>query len=441
MPKLGMWSFSNGILVGAIHPREPARVRGAGGRLSPWLRRADQYVRLVSLATAMLLACVGCKADSSAATKPPRSGPEASAAREVRVTPVMTKPLERAIVALGSLAAFDQATVSVKVPGRLRSVTVDLGSVVQQGQLIAQIDPQDYQLRVQQAEAALAQARARLGLSPAANNDRLEPTQTSLVRQARALLEEAKTNRERQAALFDQGIVARSQLDSADSGYKVALSRYEDALEEVRNRQALIAQRRSELALARQQLDDTGIYAPFEGAIQEKRASIGEYLGAGAPIATVVRVNPLRMRVEVPEREAPQVRIGQIVRVTTEGDPTVYLGRIARLSPIITPQTRMLVVEAEVTHEGSLRPGLFARAEVVVDEQSLAVAVPTKSVVTFAGIEKVLIVQNGKALEKPITTRRRTGEWTEVVNGIDVGDVVVLEPGNLQSGQPVTIVE
>ena len=78
-------------------------------------------------------------------------------------TPVAEKPMERSTVALGSLAAFDQATVSVKVPGRLRSISVDLGSVVQQGQLIAQIDPQDYQLRVQQAEAALAQARARLG--------------------------------------------------------------------------------------------------------------------------------------------------------------------------------------------------------------------------------------------------------------------------------------
>ena len=71
--------------------------------------------------------------------------------------------MERSTIALGSLAAFDQATVSVKVPGRLRNITVDLGSVVQQGQLIAQIDSQDYQLRVQQAEAALAQARARLG--------------------------------------------------------------------------------------------------------------------------------------------------------------------------------------------------------------------------------------------------------------------------------------
>ena len=387
------------------------------------------------------LACSGCKGDSSAATQPQRPGQEAPAARKVRVMPVAEKPMERSTVALGSLAAFDQATVSVKVPGRLRSISVDLGSVVQQGQLIAQIDPQDYQLRVQQAEAALAQARARLGLSPAGNTDRIEPEQTSTVRQARALMEEAKTNRDRQITLFDQGIVARSQLDSAEAAYKVAVSRYEDAIEEVRNRQALVAQRRSELALVRQQLADTAIQAPFDGAVQEKRASIGEYLGAGAPIATVVRMNPLRLRAEVPEREAQQVRIGQSVRVTTEGDPHVYLGRIARLSPIITPQTRMLIAEAEVANEGSLRPGLFARAEIVIDEATLAVTIPTKSIVTFAGIEKVVVVQNGKALEKAITTRRRTGDWTEVMSGVTVGEMVVVEPGNLQSGQAVTIVE
>ena len=227
------------------------------------------------------------------------------------------------------------------------------------------------------------------------------------MRQARALLEEAKTNRDRQATLFDQGIVARSLLDSAESAYKVAVSRYEDAIEEVQIRQALVAQRRTELALARQQLADTAIHAPFDGAIQEKRASIGEYPGAGAPVATVVRMNPLRLRVEVPEREAQQVRIGQSVRVTTEGDPNVYLGRIARLSPVITPQTRMLIVEAEVANDGSLRPGLFARAEIVIDDDTMAVTIPTKSIVTFAGIEKVVVVQNGKALEKPITTRRR----------------------------------
>jgi multidrug efflux pump subunit AcrA (membrane-fusion protein) len=243
-------------------------------------RRVLPRSPLAMLATALALACIGYRADS--ATRQTRGSQEALAAREVRVAPVTQMPLGRATVALGSLAAYDQATVSVKVPGRLRSITIDFGSVVQQGQLIAQIDPQDYQLRVQQAEAALAQARARLGLSPNGGRDAIDPERTSLVRQAKALLEEAKTNRERMSTLFEQGIVARSQLDSADASYKVALSRHEDAVEEVRNRQALLAQRRSELALARQQLADTAIFAPFEGAVQERRASIGEYLGAGA---------------------------------------------------------------------------------------------------------------------------------------------------------------
>jgi RND family efflux transporter MFP subunit len=436
-----MWRFSSSIAVIAIHPLATVRFISGRPRLVLWVQGACRRFPVTILVMAVVLACTGCRGDSTAATQPNRAGQEASAARQVRVTPVAEKPMERSTVALGSLAAFDQATVSTKVPGRLRSISVDLGSVVQQGQVIAQIDPQDYQLRVQQAEAALTQARARLGVPLSGNTDRIEPEQTSTVRQARALLEEAKTNRDRQATLFDQGIVARSLLDSAESAYKVAVSRYEDAIEEVQIRQSLVAQRRTELALARQQLADTAIHAPFDGAIQEKRASIGEYLGAGAPLATVVRMNPLRLRVEVPEREAQQIRIGQSVRVTTEGDPNVYLGRIARLSPVITPQTRMLIAEAEVANDGSLRPGLFARAEIVIDDDTMAVTIPTNAIVTFAGIEKVVVVQNGKALEKPITTRRRTGDWTEVTSGVKVGEMVVVEPGNLQSGQAVTIVE
>src|SRR5678815_4566856 len=102
--------------------------------------------------------------------------------------------------------------------------------------------------------------------------------------------------------------------------YKVALSRYQDAIEEIRNRQALMAQRRSELSLARQQLADTSVYAPLDGVVQEKRASVGEYLAAGAPVVNIVKMDPLRLRAEVPEREAKNVRSGQNVRVTIDGD-------------------------------------------------------------------------------------------------------------------------
>jgi RND family efflux transporter MFP subunit len=350
-------------------------------------------------------------------------------------------PVGASVNVTGTLAAQDEATVSIKVPGRVNSVTVDLGSVVRRGQVIAQVEPGDYRLRVQQAEAALQQARARLGLQPQGDDDRFDPEATGTVRQARAVLEEARQNRQRIASLVESGVVARAEYEAADAAFKVAQGRYQDAVEEIRNRQALLAQRRTELSLAQQALRDTTVVAPFDGLVQERHVSVGEFLGAAAPVVTIVRVNPLRFRGEVPERDAATVRAGQPVRVTVEGDRGLYAGRIVRLSPTINQQNRVLVVEAEIANPGGLRPGGFARAEIVTNSGDMAVTVPANAVVTFAGIEKVITVEDGKAKEKPITTGRRAETWTEVLSGINVGEAVVLDPGNLQSGQPVNVVE
>jgi RND family efflux transporter MFP subunit len=388
-----------------------------------------------------VLSLAACKSDYPAGASQPPGGAQAGAARQVHTARVEETAVGNSISVTGTLAAQDQATLSVKVPGRVRAITVDLGSVVRQGQTIAQIEQQDYQLRVQQAEAALGQARARLGLSPDGTDDRVEAEQTGTVRQARAVMDEARTSRERTETLVKQGVIARAEFDSVDAAYKVAVSRFQDAVEEIRNRQALLSQRRAELALARQQLADTVVVAPFDGVVQQKRASVGEYLAAAAPLVELVRVNPLRFRAEVPERDAASVKQGQQVRVTVEGASTTYMGRVVRLSPTITEQNRMLVVEVEVANNGTLRPGSFARADIITSDTSKAVTVPTNAIVTFAGIDKVIVVQNGKALEKPVTTGRRAGDWTEIVSGVNVGDAVVLDPGNLQSGQAVNVVE
>ncbi len=394
----------------------------------------------ISLICSFVLIGAGCKSDYPASARQNRPGEEGTA-RQVRTTRVSETPFGETVVANGTLAAFDQTIASVKVPGRLSSIAVDFGSVVRRGQRIAQVDQQDYRLRVQQAEAALAQGRARLGLSPDGSDDRVDPEATGTVRQARAVLDEARVNRDRSAQLVQQGIVARAEFDSVEAAYKVAESRYQDAFEEIRNRQALLAQRRSELALARQQLADTVVLAPLDGIVQERRASVGEYLAAGAPVVNIVKMDPLRLRAEVPEREAGTIRTGQNVRVIVEGDPNLYLGQIMRLSPVISQQSRMLLVEADVRNNGTLRPGAFVRAEIVTDDAKMAVTVPSSAIVTFAGIEKVITVQNGRALEKPITTGRRNGDFTEVVAGVNVGEQVIVEPGNLQSGQPIEVVE
>lgn len=404
------------------------------------LERWSRYVFTAAMLAAIVISSAACKSGYpvSARNTP---GNESKEPRAVKVAQIGEITLEQMVTVTGTLAAYDQATVSAKVPGRMKSIAVDLGSVVRKGQIIAQIEQQDYQLRLQQAEAALAQARARVGLSPEGKDDRIDPEKTGTVRQAQAILDDAKLKFERARNLLQRGVLAQAQLDAAEAEYKVAVSRYQDAVEEIRNRQALVVQRRSELEIARQQLVDSSIYAPFDGIVQEKRASIGEYLAAGAPLVNIVRMDPLRLRAEVPERESRNVRVGQQVRVSLEGDSNVYMGKIARISPTITAQNRVLMVEAEVHNNGQLRPGSYARAEIVSANNTSAVGVPVNAIISFAGIDKVILVQDSKAVEKPITLGRRTAEWAEVISGLKTGDTVVINPGNLQSGQPVVVTE
>lgn len=382
---------------------------------------------------------LGCQESPVPAAAPP-SEAQRQPPRQVRLVPAAEEVVDRRVSATGTLAADEQIVLGTKVAGRIGELLVDLGSRVRRDQTIARLDPTDAQLRVDQAVAALQQARARLGLSPEGTDDRVDPEQTSLVRQARAVLDEARLTKERTDRLWKQALIAQAQVDTAVSSLAVAEARYQDAIEEVRNRQAVLLQRRSELELARQQRADTVVTSPIEGAVSERRASVGEYLAAGAPVVTLVKLHPLRLRLAVPERDATAVRVGQPVVVTVEGAAGEHRGRVARISPAISEQNRTLLVEAEVPNEGAaLRPGAFAKADIVLAGDLRVVTVPAAAVVTFAGVEKVLTVDKGRAVEVRVTTGRRLGDRVEIVTGITAGTPVVGQPGNLTGGQPVAV--
>jgi RND family efflux transporter MFP subunit len=403
-------------------------------------RRSSRRFPRLALLGAVLLAVSGvaCERDTAPARAAARA--KTQEPRPVRVVAAAVGPLPRTVTVTGTLAADEEVVAGFKVAGRVSEIAVDLGSPVRKGQLLARLDPTDFRLRVDQAEAALRQVRAGLGLPRDASAESVDPEKTALVREARAVLEEARLNRDRTARLSEKNLIARSEVDASQSRLLVAESRYQAALEEIRNRQELLSERSSGLALARQQLSDTVLSAPIDGAVRERRASVGEYLAAGAPVFGLVRVHPLRLRVAVPERDAPSVRVGQAVRVLLEGDPAAHAGRVARLSPSIQEQNRTLTVEAEVANQaGKLRPGSFARAEIVVDADRTAVMVPASTVVTFAGLEKVFVVKDGKAVEKRVRTGRRSGDRVEILEGVAAGEPVVADPGNLVGGTPVTV--
>jgi RND family efflux transporter MFP subunit len=397
--------------------------------------RKDMVIMLL----AILVSCVtvsGC-----GKTKAP-TAPKSQALREVRLVAVERGSLPRAVTVTGTLAADEEVIASFKVAGRITEVAVDLGSPINRNQVIARLDPTDFLLRIEQAEAALRQTRARLGLSPDGSDDRVDPEKTAPVKEALAVLEEARLNRERAARLLEKNYISKMDFDSAVSRQLVAESRYQASVEEVRDRQALLAQRKSELALSRQQLADATLYAPIDGAVRERKTSAGEFLAAGAPVAVIVRTHPLRLKVSVPERDAAAIRVGQVTGVRVEGDPAEYTGRVVRLSPVFEKQNRTLTVEAEVENrQGRLRAGSFATAEILIDAQQSVLFAPASAVITFAGIEKVLGEKQGRVIERRIRTGRRAGERVEVLEGVAPGDLIVAEPGNLSSGEPVIVKE
>ena len=182
---------------------------------------------------------------SCSRSETPRTANATNQIRTVRTVLVATRPMERIVTTTGSLAAHEAATLSVKIGGRLKNLPVDIGTVVKKGDLIAQVEPRDYELRMQQSAAALAQSRAVVGLPLEGDMDQFEPEKTSAVKQAKAVLDEASKNRERIQSLSKEGIAPPSEVDTVEAAYKVAFNRYDAALEETRNRQGILAQRRA----------------------------------------------------------------------------------------------------------------------------------------------------------------------------------------------------
>ena len=359
--------------------------------------------------------------------------------RDVRTAIAKEEAWESTLRISGELTAFEQATLSTKVSGRLEQLAVDLGTRVKKGDLLAQIDAHDYELRVVQAQAALSAARARLGLplEDGDGKDEVDPESVAIVRQARAALENTTREEKRQTEMLRTQVGTQAALDSAHSDLLIAQSKLQDALEEVQNRRAQVQQRRADLALARAQLTDTKVLAPFDGAVVARLAGTGDFLAAGAPLARLVRFDPLRLRLDVPEHAAAGIHPGQALRGTLE-DGSPFVGSVARISPELSAKNRTLQVEGELANPaGALKPGSFARVEVVLDGSARTLVVPPEALVRFAGLDKVFEIVEGKTLERRVKVGRIEGARVEILEGLKPGAELVLTPGNLQGGVSV----
>lgn len=384
-----------------------------------------------------LVLAVGCSGPYSTE----KVAAKETASIDVDVIPVTLISIPEMVTANGELFAEELTNVTNKVPGRILKLNVDLGSVVKEGDVLAELEKDDYRFRLQQTEALVDQIRARLGLLNKKTDD-VVPEQVAVVKEADAALREAKFILDTTERLAKDGVVSRIEFEKANVRAQGVEARYQAAMSEVMQLRSQLSERRAQLALVRQQLEDTSIRAPFSGAITRRQGSIGEFLPVNAAVVTLVRQNPLRVRLGVPERQASRVRQGQPIEIRMEGQTERFMGRVVRLSPAIDVQNRSLMIEGEIPNPtGLLRPGSFVEGSIVVNGSGMGVAVPTTAVVGFAGIDRTFIVKNSVLEDRVVRTGRRMPDGrVEILEGLAEGDQLVAKAGDrMAKGQRVRV--
>ncbi len=383
------------------------------------------------------LALGGCSGRSS--QKPVEAATAPVEAPAVRVAAAETRRYARTISVTGSLAAEETVTVTNEVAGRLEMIRVDFGQAVRAGEVIARLDQRELRLQLERMRASLAQALARVGLKP--GQDDIVPETTPAIRQAEALLEDARTRYESAAKLVATGDIAQDRFVELEKAYRAREAALDAARHELQTALATIQALKAEARLAEKKLSDTEIRAPMDGFVAERLAAPGQYLRENSPIVTLVKPRPLRLRVEIPESAAAAVRVGTELSFSTDAIPGQEFRAVVRqINPSLDPRSRSLAAEARLTSDDSrLRPGMFVQVRLVVERDATAVVVPREAVYTVAGLTKLFVIRDGRAVEKKVLLGQSFDGWIEVRDGaVTPGELVALDHlAELVNGAPV----
>ena len=392
-------------------------------------------VRRALLALPALIAMTalsGCRAEVSTEASAASAAPA-----PVAVTQVESRAVDRYLRVTGSLAADEQAEVSAETVGRVVEIPIERGTRVQQGTLLARISATETSAQLQEAEANAAQIESRLGLTP---GQPFEAKQVPDVMNTKASLDWAEAEFNRIRSLLDQKVVSQSEFDQRRTQVEAARQQYQVALNSAQQSYRSLEAAHARITLARKAVADTSVRAPFAGLVAERVVSVGDYVTRGTRVATVVRVDPLRLELTVPEQSVSLVKVGLPVKLTVDAYTNEeFDARIRFVSPSLRADQRALTVEALAANgDGRLKPGMFATARIRQAVDAPALLVPATSVEVIAGTSRVYVVKNNRVEERIVTVGETFGDRIEVTSGIAKGESVATDPkGRVADGQTV----
>jgi RND family efflux transporter MFP subunit len=392
-------------------------------------RRPALFLFSAALAVGSLSACRADVSTEAAAAAP--------APLAVQTAAVESRAVDRYLAVTGSLMADEQAEVSAETAGRVVATPIERGAPVQQGTLLARISPAETSAQLQEAEANAAQIEARLALT---EGQPFDPKQVPDAMNAKAALDFAEGEFNRVRSLLDQKVVSQSEFDQRRTQVEAARQQYQMALNSAQQSYRSLEAARARVALSRKAVADTSVRAPFAGLVAERAVSVGDYVTRGARVATVVRVDPLRLELTIPEQSVSLIKVGLPVKLTVDAYPgEVFDAKVRFVSPTLRSDQRALTVEAVAANRDSrLKPGMFATARISQPGGAPALLVPAAAVETVAGTSRVYVVKENRVDERIVTLGLTVGDRVEITSGVANGEIVAAEPkGRLADGQLV----
>jgi len=429
-------------------------------------RNFKRRILFVVAPVAALLTAAGCR---NAKDNPTKTEAAAGPMQTVRIATVRpaTRQVSSSVQVTGSFLAEESSDVAPPAAGRVIATPVDAGDFVKEGQVLAKLEDRDAQLHLeaalaaeQQAEASLRQAESRIGFSQGAKFD---PDNVPEVRSAKAAYDSAmaqsrnaEADARRYESLIKTGDVsqsaydkAKTQADTAKEQANSSRQQYEAAVNSARqnfqgiiNAQASLAGARAQTSLAHKAVDDTLIKAPFAGYISARPIAVGQYVALTSKIATLVRVTPIKLELQVPEANATQLQIRADVEASVPGYPgRVFRGNVTAINPTVDPNSRTVSVEAKFANQDvSLKPGMFATSRILLSGSSMGMFLPRNAILTdpSTNSSQVFFVRDGKARVAVVQLGPADGDTIQVLSGIAPDFVIATTHlKDLYDGEPV----
>lgn len=310
----------------------------------------------------------------------------------VEAVTVQPRPLDRTILAVGSLRADEAVMVRPEIDGRIAEIAFAEGERVEKGQVLLRLDDSTQKARLAKAEAALALSRS---------------------------------NYQRADQLAQRQNMSQASRDEAYSRLRVD---------------------EADLRAVAVELEKTVIKAPFSGVIGLRKVSVGAYVQPGQDVVDLVSLDPIKVDFRVPEVFAGQVTPGQTVDISIDAFPgRTFTGEVYALDPQVDVNGRSMMLRARVANRdggaiGPLRPGMFARITLLLDHRPAALMVPEQALVPRGRTQMVVKVIDGTAQYVPVQIGWRAEGQVEITGGLTAGDVVVTAGQiKLQPGAPVMV--